>query len=516
MSLSVRTAAKRKAVTKQIDTKREYLLFPYPRAILRRRSVLLSRPAPPFGLRPAAPPFGLRPLPLSRSLHEKGPAHGFSHLSRYCRSPPWSAGTRSGTAFGHSEQLLCQTSSPPRGKQLLDAKTPSPRAEGQPAQHVEEDDEHMEQEEDEEDEEEEEFVPPKWGGIYTHKCALDFIIEKEYIAFDGQGLTAELEAMRDQIIAGAYAADPAKVLADAEALLRSCVEDPEKHPAAGLFSPGNIAGKLERTADLCAGAVEKVQKRRWKADPTVVDTLAIVTTDGAPYMLCSDAQNVLWKRSFAGDDLSWTEMSGVPTGPIALCAGGSALYIIDEYNCIWSRELGTGEDAPWVLLERSNTGKDLTALAVLDGTLYASTEGDKMLTRKTSAPVTIDGSGWQELRDAAGKPVDAFDVRSMAALDGKLYAVNNSDELWELELGSKMTWHESSEVLPGSYGLCVHKTGSDITMFTANWDSIWQRPCGKENEEKCKPTLLHGRVSAASVASIRSAIGAACCLLCIL
>ena len=60
----------------------------------------------------------------------------------------------------------------------------------------------------------------------------------------------------------------------------------------------------------------------------MVDTLAIVTTDGAPYMLCSDAQNVLWKRSFAGDDLSWTEMSGVPTGPIALCAGGSALYII--------------------------------------------------------------------------------------------------------------------------------------------------------------------------------------------
>jgi hypothetical protein len=43
----------------------------------------------------------------------------------------------------------------------------------------------------------------------------------------------------------------------------------------------------------------------------------------------------------------------------------------------------------------------------------------------------------------------------------------------------------------------VHKTGSDITMFTANWDSIWQRPCGMENEEKCKPTLLHGRVSAA-------------------
>ena len=42
--------------------------------------------------------------------------------------------------------------------------------------------------------------PATYGALYTHKSALDLIIEKEYIYFSGCGLTTELEAIRDRII----------------------------------------------------------------------------------------------------------------------------------------------------------------------------------------------------------------------------------------------------------------------------------------------------------------------------
>ena len=334
--------------------------------------------------------------------------------------------------------------------------------------------------------EEDERTPASYGALYTHKSALDLVIEKEYVYFSGCGLTSELEAIRDRIVEGAYSDDPARVLADAEKLLRDGAQSPEKHPAAAVYAASTITTKTEQAADLCAGAVDKIRFGAWKPDTTAVDALAVVTDDGAPYILCADSQNVLWKRDLAGGDGAWTELSGIPTGPVALCALGTELFTIDEYNCVWTRDLRS-DDASWVLLERSNPGKELTALAAMDGTLYAATKNDKLLTRKIDQPATRDGSGWAELCDRSGTPVNGFDIRSMAALRGHIYAANGSDELWVLKLGAKMSWREDGgALLPETYGLTVYHSGKSPTMLSANYDSVWRRPCGKDNEEKCK------------------------------
>lgn len=382
-------------------------------------------------------------------------------------------GTRSGVVFGRNEQVVCAAASPPRSGALkhTEAKTPSPRANSQP--------ERM-------DTDEPAPAPATYGALYTHKSALDLIIEKEYMYFSGCGLTTELEAIRDRIIEGAYSDDPARVLADAEKLLRDRAKNPETHPAAAVYAVSTIVDKTERAADLCADATDKILFGTWKPDATAVDAVAVVTDDGAPYILCADCQNVLWKRNFAAGDGSWTELSGIPTGPIALCAVGTVLFTIDEYNCVWTRDLREADDS-WTLLERSNPGKQLTALAALDGTLYAATKDDKLLTRKIDQPVTQDGSGWKELLDQSGKAVNAFDVRSMAAFGGRIYAANGSDELWVLKLGAKMTWREDGGVLlPETYGLTVYQSDEGINMLSANYDSVWHRPCGKENEQQCK------------------------------
>ena len=324
--------------------------------------------------------------------------------------------------------------------------------------------------------------------LQTAKSALDFVMEKDDAAFGAHGLIPELEAIRDQIIAGKYA-DPSKVLADAEKLIRDCAKNPEKYGVSKIYSAKSVADKAERVASFVSIASEKVVSRKWQPNYTAVDTMTLVTDDGAaPYVLAADEQNVLWKRALTADGKTeWEQLSGIPTGPIAMCTsvteGGAQvlLFSIDMYNCVWCRKL-KGDDDAWTLVERENAGKDLTSLAALDGTLYATTKTDKMLTRKIDAAVTSDGTGWEEIAGA-----EACDVVAMVGLDGTLYASNSSDELWTLDLtaSSGLSWTETGgALLPDTAGLCVYKNASAtaevITLVSANFDSLWQRPFGED------------------------------------
>ena len=370
--------------------------------------------------------------------------------------------TRSGSAFGSMG-----ASSPSDKAEHGSTKTPSPRAQGAS-----------------DDEMEEDALPANFGAMYLHKSAFDYVVSKDEELFQSSGLSdlgespgtgelKDLDRIRAQIFEGAYSANPEAILADAKKLAEACLKSPDKFPPIESWKADNVKYKAKRLSDHVDKALDKVSTAKWLAPDCGFASMTLVTDDGAaPYLLGTCEENVLWKRALGGSE--WVLLGGAPTGIISLSAGtdaggDAALFCLDCYNVVWSRKLSG--DAAWSVFEtRPGEKQDLVALAAVEGTLYAASTGDELLSCK------IDGTaGWAQVQNAAG-PVEAVNVSGLAAHGGRLFASNDADELWSMDLKT-LKWEQSdAPLLPESVGLSVYESDSAVSLISANFDSVWQRP----------------------------------------
>ena len=97
------------------------------------------------------------------------------------------------------------------------------------------------------------------------------------------------------------------------------------------------------------------------------------------------------------------------------------------------------------------------------------------------------------MQNAAG-PVEAVNVSGLAAHGGRLFASNDADELWSMDLKT-LKWEQSdAPLLPESVGLSVYESDSAVSLISANFDSVWQRPLSQVGT-RTNPTRPHGKAS---------------------
>jgi FkbM family methyltransferase len=212
-------------------------------------------------------------------------------------------------------------------------------------------------------------------------------------------------------------------------------------------------------------------EQKFTPKPTAMRAMAVVKARAEAYIYGTCSQ-FLWMRPIgAGATEQWVKLGRAPTETVDLCYHDAArqLYSVDMYGSMWVMDLAA-ESPSWASIEATK-GAKLCAITVLDGVLYGATS-KKIVQRPVSA------AGWKDLLTPSGEVLEAHDVVGLAAQDGKLYAYNDADELWSLELDLRADWELlAGALLPGTNGLCL----SGVHMLSANFDTLWERPLAAVN-----------------------------------